>query len=170
MVAVPKPAKLGFRWLSDADQNQRGLRYDGRARRGDAPRMNENELFRAALGLLPPWLVSRCAFDESAGRLDIHLDFPRGSGFPCPLCGVPCKAYATDELSWRHPNFFQHQAFLLARPPRVECSRCGIRRVAVPWARPDSSFTLLFRSEEHTSELQSPMYLVCRLLLEKKKT
>src|SRR5437879_11485742 len=26
----------------------------------------------------------------------------------------------------------------------------------------------LMRSEEHTSELQSPMYLVCRLLLEKK--
>src|ERR1017187_10693491 len=29
--------------------------------------------------------------------------------------------------------------------------------------------TFLTRSEEHTSELQSPMYLVCRLLLEKKK-
>src|ERR1017187_9295542 len=29
-----------------------------------------------------------------------------------------------------------------------------------------SSFVI--RSEEHTSELQSPMYLVCRLLLEKK--
>src|SRR5437762_6052252 len=28
---------------------------------------------------------------------------------------------------------------------------------------------LTVRSEEHTSELQSPMYLVCRLLLEKKK-
>src|SRR5437764_6461196 len=28
---------------------------------------------------------------------------------------------------------------------------------------------LPLRSEEHTSELQSPMYLVCRLLLEKKK-
>src|SRR5437762_7069384 len=28
---------------------------------------------------------------------------------------------------------------------------------------------LHIRSEEHTSELQSPMYLVCRLLLEKKK-
>src|SRR5437763_6575469 len=27
----------------------------------------------------------------------------------------------------------------------------------------------VLRSEEHTSELQSPMYLVCRLLLEKKK-
>src|SRR5258708_31504545 len=28
----------------------------------------------------------------------------------------------------------------------------------------------LHRSEEHTSELQSPDHLVCRLLLEKKKT
>src|SRR5437763_13304814 len=31
------------------------------------------------------------------------------------------------------------------------------------------SLESLARSEEHTSELQSPMYLVCRLLLEKKK-
>src|SRR5256885_10535713 len=29
--------------------------------------------------------------------------------------------------------------------------------------------SLTFRSEEHTSELQSPCNLVCRLLLEKKK-
>src|SRR5437879_9358837 len=31
------------------------------------------------------------------------------------------------------------------------------------------TFDAAVRSEEHTSELQSPMYLVCRLLLEKKK-
>src|SRR2546429_2102775 len=29
--------------------------------------------------------------------------------------------------------------------------------------------TIIFRSEEHTSELQSRLHLVCRLLLEKKK-
>src|SRR2546425_8465842 len=32
-----------------------------------------------------------------------------------------------------------------------------------------AGFTERFRSEEHTSELQSLAYLVCRLLLEKKK-
>src|SRR5690625_6624977 len=32
-----------------------------------------------------------------------------------------------------------------------------------------STFKLNFRSEEHTSELQSRGHLVCRLLLEKKK-
>src|SRR5256885_12075225 len=33
----------------------------------------------------------------------------------------------------------------------------------------DPDFPRPFRSEEHTSELQSPCNLVCRLLLEKKK-
>src|SRR5690348_18215881 len=32
-----------------------------------------------------------------------------------------------------------------------------------------NNHTLSARSEEHTSELQSPVHLVCRLLLEKKK-
>src|SRR3989441_8956207 len=34
---------------------------------------------------------------------------------------------------------------------------------------PSCVFTNVLRSEEHTSELQSLAYLVCRLLLEKKK-
>src|SRR5437660_9001667 len=33
----------------------------------------------------------------------------------------------------------------------------------------DIHFTIVIRSEEHTSELQSRGHLVCRLLLEKKK-
>src|SRR5437764_9248401 len=40
--------------------------------------------------------------------------------------------------------------------------RSGARSLWAPERAPE-------RSEEHTSELQSPMYLVCRLLLEKKK-
>src|SRR5437764_7896563 len=38
------------------------------------------------------------------------------------------------------------------------------------YAHVNDNPTAAARSEEHTSELQSPMYLVCRLLLEKKKT
>src|SRR5687768_18197462 len=36
-------------------------------------------------------------------------------------------------------------------------------------ASPEGAKILLLRSEEHTSELQSRLHLVCRLLLEKKK-
>src|SRR5256884_3966333 len=38
-----------------------------------------------------------------------------------------------------------------------------------PWAEPPAKMFQLTRSEEHTSELQSRLHLVCRLLLEKKK-
>src|SRR3712207_7551452 len=39
-----------------------------------------------------------------------------------------------------------------------------------PWPGGDHGRVHRVRSEEHTSELQSRQYLVCRLLLEKKKT
>src|SRR3712207_8261835 len=46
----------------------------------------------------------------------------------------------------------------------------GITRAsAAPTARHPGLRTCRNRSEEHTSELQSRQYLVCRLLLEKKK-
>src|SRR5687768_18008607 len=43
------------------------------------------------------------------------------------------------------------------------------RRMLLAWGLGDLS-KLPFRSEEHTSELQSRLHLVCRLLLEKKNT
>src|SRR3712207_8090915 len=56
-------------------------------------------------------------------------------------------------------------------PRATRCRSGGV------WKRPDELDAVLpgrsldlLRSEEHTSELQSRQYLVCRLLLEKKKT
>src|SRR3712207_8082254 len=46
-------------------------------------------------------------------------------------------------------------------------SACSTLRAASASAEPAASCSV--RSEEHTSELQSRQYLVCRLLLEKKK-
>src|SRR2546422_9737764 len=43
------------------------------------------------------------------------------------------------------------------------------RRLRLPSTHQDAALTCSQRSEEHTSELQSRLHLVCRLLLEKKK-
>src|SRR3712207_7788612 len=58
-----------------------------------------------------------------------------------------------------------------ARTPRFAATRSATRRRSRSTARSTSSTarTRRCRSEEHTSELQSRQYLVCRLLLEKKK-
>src|SRR5258705_10000743 len=55
---------------------------------------------------------------------------------------------------------------------RTRCDRCSepeFSRCSSPRQRPLKNATPT-RSEEHTSELQSLRHLVCRLLLEKKKT
>src|SRR5690242_21188992 len=61
---------------------------------------------------------------------------------------------------------------------RLECARhTRVERTGQPQhtdgaavAHPSPSRSFLSRSEEHTSELQSHVNLVCRLLLEKKNT
>src|SRR5437762_6610369 len=50
-----------------------------------------------------------------------------------------------------------------------ELSALALRLSPLTWLTSLVKGLSLNRSEEHTSELQSPMYLVCRLLLEKKK-
>lgn len=104
-------------------------------------------LFQAALGLSDPWQVVSVEFDADAKRLDLRVDFPKGSRFCCPECDrAGLTAYDTEEKTWRHLDFFQHQAYLTARVPRVECPEHNVRLVAVPWARPRSGFTLLFEA------------------------
>jgi len=98
-----------------------------------------------ALGLALPWQVKACTFDADRRRLDIEIDFARGGRFPCPACGKPdCPVHDTARQEWRHLDFFQHQAFLHARTPRISCPDCGVKQIVVPWARPGSGFTLLF--------------------------
>jgi transposase len=110
--------------------------------------MRDIDLFQLALGLMPPWMVQSSEFDPASKRLDICLYFPRGSTFACPTCGQEgLKAHDTVQKKWRHLNFFQHEAYLSAKVPRVRCKNCGsLRLVEVPWARPGSGFTLLFEA------------------------
>src|SRR3712207_7371262 len=57
---------------------------------------------------------------------------------------------------------------VIANPERISPSRRGCSHLSCCSGVPNS-IRVSMRSEEHTSELQSRQYLVCRLLLEKKK-
>ena len=127
--------------------------------------MRDTDLFQMALGVKPPWVVRKSEFDAAAKRLDIYLDFARGSRFECPQCGTAdCPAYDSEEKTWRHLNFFQHEAHLHARVPRVTCKSCGIKQVSVPWARADSGFTLLFEALVMAMVQAMPVAVVARMV------
>lgn len=110
--------------------------------------MNSKSLFAAALGITPPWEVEGIEFSEKDKRLDIKIGFRRGATFPCPVCGTAAPVHDTNEKTWRHLNFFQFDAYLTARVPRVKCPNAdhGVKQVSVPWARAGSGFTLLFEA------------------------
>src|SRR5690625_6764646 len=64
---------------------------------------------------------------------------------------------------------------LTQRGTRLRCSPCGARSVSpvdtvIAFLPSTAGMRHCARSEEHTSELQSRGHIVCRLLLEKKKT
>src|SRR5437762_8040360 len=86
----------------------------------------------------------------------MHPPHPRSTLFP----------YTTlfrSKRSARNEHERRNRAVLASRPTGGQGIRLSARLFEQP-VRVSNS-----RSEEHTSELQSPMYLVCRLLLEKKK-
>lgn len=116
--------------------------------------------FGAALGLEPPWQVRSVEFDKEAGKLEIGLAFPRGARFGCPVEGCAngaCLVHDTLEKTWRHLDFFEHQAYLSARLPRVRCDEHGVHLVGVSWARPGSGFTLLMEVAMLTFAAQMPV-------------
>ena len=104
------------------------------------------QLFGMALGLGRPWVVGKIEFSGEQRQLDLWLDLPPGSKFPCPECGAACGVHDRTERAWRHLNFFQHKTFLRARQPRVNCPEHGVRTVEVPWARAGAGFTLLMEA------------------------
>jgi len=110
--------------------------------------MTSTSLFTVALGLQPPWNVAEVAFDPQAGRIDFGVGFAAGSRFVCPHCGAEHQpVHDTLEREWRHLNFFQYQAYIRAKVPRVRCEACGkTARVPVPWAREGSGFTQLMEA------------------------
>lgn len=127
--------------------------------------MQTEALFGMALGIVPPWEVTEIAFSKESNRLDITIDFQRGATFVCPVCGAPAPAYDTTEKTWRHLNFFQYEAYLHARVPRVNCPNegCGVKQVQVPWARAGSGFTLLFEALVMTMARDMPVNVMARL-------
>jgi len=135
--------------------------------------MDSNTLFTAALELAgTPWKVTESRFEGSPPKLELDLDFDRGSRFCCPQCveagraepEALCPVHDTTTKQWRHMDFFQYQCLLSARVPRVKCADHGVLQASVPWARPGSGFTLLMEAAILRLAQQMPVVQIARLL------
>src|SRR5437879_8196583 len=81
-----------------------------------------------------------------------------------PVCRLGSACYTLPPMP--QPSRGMSDLVFLSAAELAESIR---RKQVSPVEVVESHLAQIDRSEEHTSELQSPMYLVCRLLLEKKK-
>jgi len=128
--------------------------------------MDMKEIFSKALGIDKPWFVTDVNFDVVAKRLDINLDFIRGSTFPFEQDGVigQYKAYDTVDKEWRHLNFFEHECYLKARVPRIKTPDGKIHLILPDWSGLQNGFTLLFEALILQLAKGMPVHQVCQLV------
>src|SRR2546425_3139347 len=130
-------------------------------------------------GTAPPSASSRILmshFTSASTLVALNSDWT-----PISRASSPGRAVRWHTGGWRTPTKLLNTLF---RPVRVSNRRCetwerafGSLRLRIPLGISWDSLRIRtlslpnkrLRSEEHTSELQSLAYLVCRLLLEKKK-
>jgi transposase len=110
------------------------------------------DFFSRLLCLKKPWKVGRVSLSSKEKEIDIWLEHGNRTDFGCPVCRLPLPLYDhAPTRRWRHLDHGDRLTWLHARIPRVYCLEHGIRRVQVPWALPESRFTLPF--ERHAIDV-----------------
>jgi transposase len=130
--------------------------------------MFKTKIFEAALAIQSPWYVKDVQFDITAKRLDIYIDFKRGSSFLStkPNCQDQYKVKDTLDKTWRHLNFFQHECYLHCRTPRIDLGGNKTELISPPWAGINSGFTLLFEALIIELCAHMPVHSVCQIINE----
>ena len=101
--------------------------------------------------LLATTIIEGVQLENVEGRQAIIVQVrPRWRRVRCGACGrkAPCRHGAKGkQRRWRHLGMFGQQVYLACEVFRVDCSRCGVKTMAVPWARVGSIFTRAFENE-----------------------
>lgn len=108
--------------------------------------METLELFKLALGLSDPWKIEKVEFEGEGTDRQLHIYISHARRAKFTYEGKQYPVYDHQERTWRHLNFFEHECYLHAKVPRVKTEDDKVRLIEVPWAKPGSSFTLLFEA------------------------
>jgi len=132
--------------------------------------MLTKQLFELALNIQDPWFIKDIQFDSENKRLDIHVDFHKGSVFHYESAkdniNGEFKAYDTQEKQWRHLNFFEHECYLHARVPRVKVHGSNVRLIDPPWSGLSKGFTMLFEALVLQLASHMPVHTVSKIIKE----
>jgi transposase len=105
-----------------------------------------NSHYALLLDLNSPWKVTKVNLEIEQSRVVIEVSHD-SKKVACPDCGKPSLQRDLAPIrSWRHLDTMKFETIIQARIPRCNCTDCGVKTVAVPWAGKHSRFTLMFEA------------------------
>jgi len=113
---------------------------------------------------LPGVWVKKVRFEPDRVVVTVAL---RRQRLCCPKCSYSTMARENEQdhdSVWRHLDLGANRCVIECELRRVWCPDCGVRKVAVPWARAGSGFTLLFEAFMLTLAKAMPIANAARLL------
>lgn len=105
------------------------------------------DFFTNIVGLMPPWIITNVIKNSNGESVDIFVDWPSTHLVPCPDCNRSCKMHDhCKERVWRHLDTMEYETLIICKAPRSDCPVHGVKMITVPWAGPNSHFTLKFEN------------------------
>jgi transposase len=105
-----------------------------------------SEHYAGLLGVKEPWRVREVTREPEVERVCVRIEWPMGTVPLCAECGQPGIWHDSREREWRHLDAMGHEVRLCCAVPRCRCEAHGVKSVRVPWAEPESRFTLHFEA------------------------
>jgi transposase len=127
--------------------------------------MRDVDVFTQLLALERPWAVDEVIFDAKEESIGVSLRHRSNARFRCPKCSAILPLYDhTTPRTWRHLDHGSWQTWVFASVPRIACLFHGVQRVRLPWALPNSRFTLGFEKHAIDTLLEADVLGASRLL------
>jgi len=118
----------------------------GRKKRQQLREETVSEHYAGLLGVKEPWRVSEVTRAPEQERVCVRIAWPSGTAPVCPECGQAGIWHDSREREWRHLDAMGHEVRLCCAVPRCRCEAHGVKSVRVPWAEPESRFTVHFEA------------------------
>lgn len=109
---------------------------------------NIEEAFGEVLDVRAPWRVQDIEFFHKNKLVEVHIDFERGSTFPCQVCGKLCKAHDSVTHRWRILDFIDYRCYITCKVPRTKCPEHKVLVIKeTPWGRMGSHYSFMMEQQ-----------------------
>ena len=103
------------------------------------------EALNKILQVSNPWQIGNIELNELEKKVDVYIDYSKGSQFACPVCKKISKIHDSSYRQWRHLDICDYRCYLHIKIPRTNCPAHGVKVIKeMDFGRINTHFSFKF--------------------------